>query len=203
MVQVKVASSARVKRLDDPEKGVVYGGPLLVLVSRNSASASEIVAATMQDYGRALIVGDSATHGKGTVQAVIDLGEQLPRARPGKLGALRLTMQQFYRVNGDSTQNRGVISDVVLPSLSEYLSTPEKDMDYALAFDRVKPADHQNVGMVPTELKTVLKTRSGERVQASKDFAKLDQEIERLKIVLKRKNCTIERAGAKGANEKG
>src|SRR5207302_4051721 len=80
VVQVK-GPDARVKRLDDPEKGVVYGGPLMVLVSRSSASAAEIVAATMQDYGRALIVGDSATHGKGTVQAVIDLGEQLPRAR--------------------------------------------------------------------------------------------------------------------------
>ncbi len=190
VVQVK-GTGARVKRLDDPEKGVVYDGPLLVLVNRNSASAAEIVAATLQDYGRALIVGDSATHGKGTVQAVIDLGDQVQPARPGKLGALRLTLQMFYRVNGDSTQNRGVLSDVVLPSISEYLSTPEKDMDYALPFDKVKPADHQDTGMVSAELKTVLKTRSGERVQASKDFAKLAQDVERLKVVLKRKSMPL------------
>jgi carboxyl-terminal processing protease len=190
VVQVK-GIGAKVKRLDDPEAGVVYGGPLLVLVNRNSASASEIVAATLQDYGRALVVGDTATHGKGTVQAVIDLGEQLQQPRPGKLGALRLTLQMFYRVNGDSTQNRGVLSDIVLPSISEYLSTPEKDMDYALPFDRVKPADHQSAGMISAELKTTLKSRSAERVQVSKDFAKLNQDIEKLKITLKRKTMPL------------
>src|SRR5207253_8228020 len=121
VVQIK-DRNAGVRRRDDPEKGVVYGGPLMVLVSRGSASASEIVAAALQDYGRALVVGDSATHGKGTVQAVIDLSEQVPRPMGAKLGALRLTLQQFYRVNGDSTQNRGVASDIVLPSVSEYLS---------------------------------------------------------------------------------
>ncbi len=145
VVQIKEPGAA-VKRLNDPEKGVVYGGPLLVLVDRSSASASEIVAATIQDYGRGVIVGDSATHGKGTVQAVIDLGDQLPNAKPGKLGALRLTMQQFYRVNGDSTQNRGVLSDIVLPSVSEYLSTPEKEMEYALAFDTVRTGGSSSHG---------------------------------------------------------
>jgi carboxyl-terminal processing protease len=190
VVQVK-DPGAGVKRLDDPEKGVVYDGPLMMLVSRSSASAAEIVAATLQDYGRALIVGDSATHGKGTVQAVIDLGDQLPNARPGKLGALRLTIQQFYRVNGDSTQNRGVLSDVVLPSLSEYLSTPEKDMEHALAFDRVKAVNHQAVGMVPAELTAVLKARSAQRVQASKDFAKLAKDIERVKGVRERKQVPL------------
>ncbi|HWY85287.1 MAG TPA: carboxy terminal-processing peptidase [Gemmataceae bacterium] len=190
VVQVK-DPSAGIQRLDDPDKGVVYAGPLVVLVNRGSASASEIVAATLQDYGRALIVGDSATHGKGTVQAVIDLGDQLPRPRPGKLGALRLTMQQFYRVNGDSTQNRGVLSDIVVPSLMEYLATPEKDMEYALAFDRVKPAEHQQVGMVPAELKAVLKARSAERIQASKDFAKLAKDIDRVKTMRQRKQVPL------------
>jgi carboxyl-terminal processing protease len=190
VVQVKGLDSG-VKRLNDPEKGVVYDGPLMVLVNRSSASASEIVAATLQDYGRALIVGDSATHGKGTVQAVIDLGEQLPRPRPGKLGALRLTMQMFYRVNGDSTQNRGVASDVVLPSLTEYLSTPEKDLDYALAFDQVRPADHQAAGMLPAGLVDVLKNRSAERVKASKDFAKLAKDIERVKEARQRKRVPL------------
>lgn len=191
VVQVKGAG-AGVKRLNDPEKGVAYSGPLVVLTSRSSASAAEIVAGMLQDYGRAVVVGDSATHGKGTVQAVIDLGEQLARPRPPKLGALRLTMQMFYRVNGDSTQNRGVSSDVVLPSLSEYLATPEKELDYALPFDRVAAVDHQSVGMVSPELVALLKTRSAERVRASKDFAKLTKEIDQLKTVLKRKRVPLD-----------
>ncbi len=117
----------------------------MVLVSRYSASASEILAGALQDYGRALIVGDTATHGKGTVQQVIDLGSQLQGEDAPKLGALKLTIQQFYRVNGDSTQNRGVACDIVLPSLSEVAATPEKDLDFALPFDQVKPVTHQNM----------------------------------------------------------
>ncbi len=190
VVQVK-DPTAGVRRHDDPEKGVVYGGPLLVLVSRSSASAAEIVAAALQDYGRALIVGDPATHGKGTVQAVINLADELPRVKGAKLGALRLTLQQFYRVNGDSTQNRGVLPDIVLPSLTEYLSTPEKDLEHALAFDRVKPADHENTGLVPTALKAVLKERSAERVKGSKDFTRLAADIERLKVLRGRKKVPL------------
>lgn len=201
VVQVKDPGEG-IKRLDDPVKGIAYDGPLMVLVNRSSASASEIVAATLQDYGRALIVGDSATHGKGTVQAVIDLGEQLRKARPGKLGALRLTMQQFYRVNGDSTQNRGVLSDIVLPSLSEYLSTPEKDMEHALAFDRVKAVDHQTFNMVPAELKAVWKARSAQRVQASKEFAKLAKDIERVKGLRDRKQIPLSEAELKAQMSK-
>jgi carboxyl-terminal processing protease len=189
VVQTKDRNSG-VRQRNDPEKGMVYSGPLMVLVSRGSASASEIVAAALQDYGRALIVGDSATHGKGTVQAVIDLSEQVPQAR-AKLGALRLTFQQFYRVNGDSTQNRGVLSDVVLPSITEYLATPEKDLDYALPFDRVKAAEHEDAGMVPASLKAALKARSAERVKASKDFAKLAKDIERVKKLRDRKKVPL------------
>ena len=152
VVQVKGSPGGRASARR-PGKGTVYGGPLMVLVSRFSASASEILAGALQDYGRALIVGDSATHGKGTVQTVIDLGSQFAADTPPKLGALKLTIQQFYRVNGDSTQDRGVLSDIVLPSLSEYVATGEKELDFALAFDKVKAADHANLGMVPAEVK--------------------------------------------------
>jgi carboxyl-terminal processing protease len=190
VVQVK-DPGVGIKRLDDPDKGIVYDGPLMVLVNRSSASAAEIVAATLQDYGRALIVGDSATHGKGTVQAVVDLGSQIANARPGKLGALRLTMQQFYRVNGDSTQNRGVLSDIVLPSLSEYLATPEKDMEHALAFDTVKAVPHEAMGLVPAELIANLKARSADRMKGSKDFAKLAKDIERVKGLRDRKRLPL------------
>jgi carboxyl-terminal processing protease len=175
-----------VRRQDDPERGTVYDGPMMVLVSRYSASASEILAGCLQDYGRALIVGDVATHGKGTVQQVIDLGSQL-QGPPSKLGALKLTMQQFYRVNGDSTQVRGVASDVVLPSLSEHRAKLEKELDYALAFDQVKPARHPDLGLVPAEVKAVLRTRSEERVKKSPDFTKLAKEIEQLKTRKARK----------------
>jgi carboxyl-terminal processing protease len=189
IVQVKDQESG-IRQRNDPEKGVVYDGPLMVLVSRGSASASEIVAGALQDYGRALVVGDSATHGKGTVQTVEDLARllKLPRA---KLGALRLTFQQFYRVNGDSTQNKGVHSDIVLPSLTEYLATPEKDMDYALPFDRINPANYEKVNRVPAEIVAVLKSRSAQRVKDSKDFAKLAKEIERVKAIKARKQVPL------------
>jgi carboxyl-terminal processing protease len=181
IVQVK-GSNAPVRRLDDPEAGAAYDGPLVVLISRFSASAAEILAGSMQDYGRALIVGDTATHGKGTVQAVVDLSQQMTGPGAPKLGAMKLTIQQFYRVNGDSTQNRGVAADVVLPSLSEHIATPEEKMDYALPFDRVKPAAHAGLGLVGADVKGVLQARSAERVKGDKEFAKLVSEIERLKV---------------------
>ena len=190
IVQVS-GSDERVKHLDDPESGVVYGGPLVVLVSRFSASASEILAAALQDYGRALIVGDTATHGKGTVQMVIDLGSRLREESPPNLGDLKLTIQKFYRVNGDSTQSRGVASDVVLPSLTEELATPEKELDHALAFDRVNPVDHQELGLVPAELKAVLKDRSARRVKESNDFVKLMKDIEILHTRKNRKTIPL------------
>jgi len=126
VVQVKDLRG-RVSPRNDPEAGTVYAGPLMVLTSRFSASASEITAGALQDYGRAVVVGDTATHGKGTVQRVIDIGDYLSEKNPPKLGALKLTIEQFYRPNGDSTQARGVVSDVVIPSITEVISTPEKD----------------------------------------------------------------------------
>jgi carboxyl-terminal processing protease len=190
IVQVK-DSRGRVQRKDDPEKGTVYEGPLVVLVSRFSASASEILAGALQDYGRALIVGDSTTHGKGSVQAVIDLANQLPPGRQAKLGALRLTIQQFYRVNGDSTQVRGVTSDVVVPSLTEALGAGEKELEHALAFDRVKAVEHEELALVSAELKALLKTRSAERVKKSAEFAKLAKEVEQFKARKERKSVSL------------
>lgn len=184
VVQVR-SSRGRVQHLDDPERGIVYGGPLMVLVSRYSASASEILAGALQDYGRALIVGDSATHGKGTVQQLLDLGSQIVGNRvtspQPKLGALKLTVQQFYRVNGDSTQNRGVLSDIVLPSLTEYVATAEKELDNALPFDHVNPAEHTDLHLVPTSLKATLRAQSAERIKNSAEFTKLAKEMELIK----------------------
>jgi len=190
IVQVK-GSAGGVKHRDDPEKGTVYAGPLMVLTSRFSASASEILAGALQDYGRALVVGDTSTYGKGTVQTVIDLGDQIGGTPPAKLGALKLTIQQFYRVNGDSTQARGVLSDVVLPTLTEHLGEGEKQQENALAFDKVKPIDHDNLSLITPELKTLLQKRSAERIKGSNDFTKLAKDIESFKERKARKKVSL------------
>src|SRR5207245_9513359 len=103
----------------------------------------------------------------------IDLGDRLQEENSPKLGALKLTIQQFYRVNGDSTQNRGVASDIVLPSLTEALATGEKDLEHPLAFDCVQPAEHEAPGMVPAEVKAGLTARSAQRAKSCKDSAKI------------------------------
>src|SRR6185295_16853584 len=116
-----------------------------VLINKFSASASEIFAGAIQDYGRDIIVGDHSTHGKGTVQQLEELGRVVNPVMPPNYGALKMTIQQFYRPGGDSTQNRGVESDVELPSqMSHWEGIGESDLDYALKFDRVLPMQHIN-----------------------------------------------------------
>ena len=125
VVQVKDADN-RVQHYDDPDRGMLWSGPLVVLTSKFSASASEIFAGAIQDYHRGLVVGDNSTHGKGTVQSLLDIGKDLFRVpNAPQLGALKITMQQFYRPNGDSTQNRGVLADVELPSITSQLDIGE------------------------------------------------------------------------------
>src|SRR5437016_286863 len=119
IVQTK-GSNGNIVVSSDPDPGIAYSGPLVVLTSRQSASASEIFAAALQDYGRAVVVGDQCTFGKGTVQTILDIGNytSLLGSRSHKDGALKLTIQKFYRVAGGSTQLHGVASDIVLPSLT-------------------------------------------------------------------------------------
>ncbi|HEV8058307.1 MAG TPA: carboxy terminal-processing peptidase [Gemmataceae bacterium] len=194
VVQVKgFDGSVKVKRKMDPDRGIVYGGPLMVLVSRYSASASEILAGALQDYDRALLVGDTATHGKGTVQQVINLGDQVQGQGEDtlKLGALKLTIQQFYRANGDSTQNKGVLSDIVLPSFSEVAATPEKDLDYALPFDQVKPVTHEDMKRISEDLKNDLRARSAERIGKSTEYTKLKKEIDTYKVQKAKKSLPL------------
>jgi carboxyl-terminal processing protease len=193
IVQVK-DFEGEIRHDDDPDPAIAYSGPLIVLVSKLSASASEILAGALQDYGRALIVGDSATHGKGTVQVVLDLADQLRRrgVPVTNLGALKLTIQQFYRVNGDSTQNRGVSSDIVIPSLTEVLASGEKDLDNPLDFDHVPPVRHGEFNMVTPEIKQALQKRSAERIKESPDFAKLGKEISTLKARKERKAVPLD-----------
>ena len=126
-----------VRDLADEHRGMAWGGPLVVLTSRLSASASEILAGAIQDYRRGVIVGDVKTHGKGTVQTVLPLDRYASR---GDVGALKLTIQQFYRPGGLSTQLRGVIPDVILPSVTSELETGEEELAQALPFGRVGPS---------------------------------------------------------------
>ena len=201
VVQVK-DSKGVVQHYDDQDPGVAWKGPLVVLQSKFSASASEIFAGAIQDYRRGLVIGDKSSHGKGTVQSMLDVGQSLffiPNAP--SLGALKITIQQFYRPDGDSTQMRGVVSDIELPALSTHLPVGEGDLDYALKFDHVDPVAYTPVGMVDPALVKQLQDLSADRVKNSADFAKVEKNIarydkqkDRKKVSLNREKFLAERA---------
>jgi carboxyl-terminal processing protease len=187
VVQIK-DSSDRVSVLSDNDRGTSYGGPMVVLVNEFSASASEILAGALQDYGRALIVGGEHTHGKGTVQSVIDLDQTIPFSDMDKyktLGALKLTIQKFYRITGESTQYRGVLPDIVLPDRLEGLKTGEKYLDYALPWDTVKPTNFTKWPGLHVDL-AELRVRSEKRVAADPEFAKITKESRRIEDMQKK-----------------
>ena len=140
---VQVASIGENKEvLKDKSDEIVWDGPLVILVNSLSASASEILAAAMQDYKRAIIIGSEQTYGKGTVQNLIDLNQWLRKNDLGDMGALKLTTQKFYRVNGGSTQLEGVKSDVVMPDRYSYIEVGERDYDNPLPYDKIEPAEY-------------------------------------------------------------
>lgn len=179
VVQVK-DSADRVQSYNDLEPGMAWDGPLVVSTSKFSASASEILAGAIQDYNRGLIVGDESTHGKGTVQSLLHIGSLIfPIPEPPNYGALKITMQQFYRPNGDSTQRRGVLADVVLPSITNVIGMGEGELDYAVEFDKVETAKFDGYNMVAAESLKRLRDRSKARVGESEDFQKELARIER------------------------
>ncbi len=137
IVQVRDARG-RIRINTDPDDGIAYVGPLAVLINRDSASASEIFAGAIQDYGRGLIVGEP-TYGKGTVQNLIDLN-RYSSVDDEPLGQLKITIAQFFRVNGDSTQHRGVVPDILLPTAARSLEHGERALDNALPWTQIKPA---------------------------------------------------------------
>lgn len=171
----------------DSNPGISYDGPMVVLTNRLSASASEIFAGVIKDYRRGIIVGDSSTHGKGTVQNVMNVGQTglLSAFAPEDLGALKLTISQFYRVNGDSTQNLGVPSDVVLPSLLDHMDLGESSLDNALKFDHIDPAEYTPWHLVNPQMISFLQEQSQKRVDAAPDMQKVTKEIA---TFLQRKN---------------
>lgn len=180
IVQVRTASGKTVV-LDDRDPEVQYGGPLVIMVNSNSASASEILAAAMQDYKRAVIVG-TPTFGKGTVQQFIELDEALPsQFDPYKpFGALKLTIQKFYRINGGTTQLRGVTPDVILPDPYSFLDFGEKEQDFPLAFDEIAPARYKPWTKSKLNIPAI-KANSKERTASSESFKVIKESGERLK----------------------
>ena len=140
---VQVASNGKKEVLEDENDEIVWDGPLVILVNELSASASEILAAAMQDYERAIIIGSKQTYGKGTVQNVLDLNQWISKSDLGDMGALKITTQKFYRVNGGSTQLEGVKSDVVMPDQYSYFDVGERDYDNPLPYDKIDAADYK------------------------------------------------------------
>jgi carboxyl-terminal processing protease len=167
----------------DPDPGIAYTGPLVVLTSRQSASASEIFAAALQDYGRAVIVGDKNTFGKGTVQTILEIGRftSLLGSRSQDDGALKLTIQKFYRVAGGSTQLHGVASDIVLPSLSDLPELGEGALKNCLPYDEVAKAKYTKWSDTHSLFLDQLKRRSAERVQSDPEFHYVTEDMERLR----------------------
>ncbi|HEY1173527.1 MAG TPA: carboxy terminal-processing peptidase [Verrucomicrobiae bacterium] len=191
VVQVKDPSGeVTVDKDNDPK--VEYDGPMIVLTSRFSASASEILAGALQDYGRSLIVGDSSTHGKGTVQTLMELSRFLrtPEFNPG---AVKVTIRKFYRPSGASTQRRGVVPDIVLPSVNNHAEVGEGALENALPWDTIEAAEFRPVNRVAPYLED-LKQKSTSRIEASKDYAYVKEDIERFDKIRADKTVSMNEA---------
>jgi carboxyl-terminal processing protease len=182
VVQAKDANG-KITVSNDPDPGVAYSGPLIVLVNRLSASASEIFAAALQDYGRAVIVGDERTFGKGTVQTVIDVGRLMSPFSLGAAdaGAIKLTIQKFYRVRGGSTQLNGVASDIVLPSLFDSSDFGEGSLKNRLAYDEVAPVKIVDSMAATPLFLDELRARSAQRIAQDPEFVYTMEDMARLK----------------------
>ncbi len=190
VVQVKDTDGhITVDRDMDPD--VLYDGPLVVMTSRFSASASEILAGALQDYGRALVVGDSSTHGKGTVQTLLKVGQLLRTTN--ELGSLKITIRKFYRASGSSTQLKGVVPDIILPSVNNYAEIGEAAMPNAMPWDTVESARYDPVNLIPPVLPE-LRKRSDARVEKNKDYAFIREEIERFKKSKDEKSVSMNEA---------
>lgn len=171
---VQVAERHRRRTLYDRDPSVAYAGPLVVLVNRFSASASEIVAGALQDYGRAVIVGDTKTHGKGTVQSLVKLG--LNR----RLGSAKITTASYYRVSGGSTQLKGIAADIVLPSPFDAMELGEESLPNAIAWSTISPAPFFPVADLDDTI-SGLRRKSETRRRQAEDFVAYRQLLDRVK----------------------
>src|SRR5436305_2800151 len=192
IVQTK-GSNGNIVVSSDPDPGIAYSGPLVVLTSRQSASASETFAAALQDYGRAVVVGDQCTFGKGTVQTILEIGRftSLLGSRSQEDGALKLTIQKFYRVAGGSTQLHGVASDIVLPTLSDLPEFGEGALKNCLPYDEVPKAKFTKWSDGRGLFIDELKRRSEARVQANLEFKYVMEDMDRLRKRLDENRITL------------
>jgi carboxyl-terminal processing protease len=177
VVQVR-QSSGNVEVEDDPDPSISYEGPLVVLINRQSASASEIFSGAIQDYGRGLIVGENS-YGKGTVQNMIDLDRFIPTAND-QAGELKLTIAKFYRINGSSTQNLGVIPDISFPSVVDPKEYGESSMPSALKWDQIETTQFKKYGDFAKILPKLIKEHE-ERIKDEPEFIYLKEDIDEYK----------------------
>lgn len=176
----------------DNDTTVTYEGPLAVLTSRFSASASEIFAGALQNYGRAVVIGDSSTHGKGTVQAVLEMKRFMPRLSQDitNTGAAKLTVQKFYLPNGSSTQMKGVIPDVTLPSIDDFLPIGEASLPHALVWDEIKSTSFQGKTLASTFVQPLLQS-SLDRQGSLEEFAYWKRNIDWFKERQEQKTMSL------------
>jgi len=181
VVQVK-NNFGLIQSLNDPDPKTYYDGPLAVLVNELSASASEILAAALQDYRRAIIIGSEKTFGKGTVQTFKELGYFYPSENSDSnvnLGAIKITVQKFYRINGDSTQKKGVIPDIILPSVYGYIKFGEHSLKYPLEFDTVRKANYE---LWPSKVDIEkIKENSKKRIETNATLNYIDKTVKLIK----------------------
>ena len=179
IVQVKTREGST-RHYDDPDPGISYNGPVVVLVNNFSASASEILAAALQDYDRAIIMGSQSSFGKGTVQSIIDFDRYIQGHESIKpLGVIKLTIQKFYRINGGTTQLKGVIPDIVMPDSYSYMKVGEKESHNALSFDEVPRAIYQRWPHKYDKQAVVNASRA--RIASNPIFKQIDDNARRLK----------------------
>jgi carboxyl-terminal processing protease len=179
VVQVK-DKEGKIKALNDQKNGIAYGGPLVIMVNNFSASASEIISAAMQDYDRAIIMGSPSTYGKGTVQSFYDFDKLLSgndHLKP--LGSIKVTIQKFYRINGETTQLRGVIPDIIVPDSYAYLNVGEKDNRNALPYDIITKTNY-NIWKHKYSKRKVIE-KSQDRIASNLVFAEIERNAKRLK----------------------
>ncbi|MCB9251706.1 MAG: carboxy terminal-processing peptidase [Flavobacteriales bacterium] len=179
IVQVKTRGESA-EFLEDRDPKVEWDGPLVIMVNQYSASASEILAAAMQDYKRGIVIGSNQTFGKGTVQRFIDLNETIRSKNAAEYGSLKITIQKFYRINGGATQLKGVSSDIMLPDNFAYLKAGEAEQDYPMPWDKIKAANYSEYKNYLKNL-SMVKANASKRIRSSEAFNLIEENAKRIK----------------------